>query len=598
MHSPFSLRLVSYLLFATLAAVGRPPNAVDVRPYLEIDGRPVQATDVHLTHSSNAITVRFRATREGTYSFGLEIAAPKLAPLTPGMKEYSCASLTQALVLHYPYDWTSRDPRGNILSSRPRLVMPGLKAGGQIYLADTHELFSIKLAPCAEGNVRAFLLAHRFSNDGGDRAKPELHLRAGESGELTVRLYKDVQAVNRDRFGEHEHTMRGNMAGIFFLDYAQGTGAENDGFFGASEKAACCRSLTPEEWSLTAQRLQGVFRYALLRDRLSSSIAPIFHRRGISIYHYEYLGALRRNSSEITPELERKIALRDVNGQLYTAPRPDGVFVLADIRRPEVRAVFVENARAAIRAGFDGVFLDGWPFWADTTGDVGGNAPSAKESLAFARWLLLSETKAAMRAENPKATLGVLTNHYYDSLGVADWGMKEFMYGSWYTGERTGGNDALGHYRPAAGTQIRKDKDNDFEMDEAPYIPGPIAYGSKGFSPIAVRSALNFIRRPSGLYYTDEGQFPAAALEKYLDAIVAVFKPEDLYISDIDPVSCAIRFEGAATMWSPARCTVNFSRAACVVQAADGKAATATVKFTLEPGVRYNISRECSGSRR
>ena len=330
--------------------------------------------------------------------------------------------------------------------------MPALNVGGQIYVADTHELFSLPIEPCKEGKIRALLLAHRFFNDGGDRATPELHLRAGETQKVVVKIYKDIEAVNQDRFGQHA-SMRGNMVGIFFLEQAEDTGRENDGFYGASGIAHCCRSFTSAEWELTAKKLEGVFQYAILRDQISNSIAPIFHRRGMKIYHYEYLGAWRRHSPDVTPDIERNFSLHDTKGQLYMAPHsPDGVFLLVDIRRPEVRARLVEDARAAVRSGFDGVFLDGWPFWSDATGNIGGNVPSATESMAYARWLLLTETKKAIRAENPNATLGILTNNYYDSLGVGDWAMKEFMYGGWYTGKRQAGNDAVGHFLPAVGT--------------------------------------------------------------------------------------------------------------------------------------------------
>jgi len=570
--------------------------APEVHPYLEVNGKEVNPAAVQISRTASEITAVFQAPRAGIYSFGISISATELTPLVPGMRQHNCSSVTQPVVLRYPYDWTAHDFKSNILSSRPRLVMPGLNVDGQTYLANTHELFSLRLEPCKAGQIRALLLAHRFFNDGGDRATPELNLRAGETRKFVVQIYKDIKAANRDRFGEHDPTMRGNMVGIFFLEQAEDTGRENDGFYSASGSTHCCRSFTPEEWELTARKLQGVFQYAILRDQISRSIAPIFHRHEVKIYHYEYLGAWRRHSAEVTPEVEQNFALRDVNGQMYMAPRsPNGVFLLVDIRKPEVRARLVEDARTAVRAGFDGIFLDGWPFWSDATGDVGGNVPSATESLAYARWLLLRETEKAIREENPKATLGILTNHYYDTLGVGDWGMKEFMYGSWYTVERASGNDLVGHYQPATGTVVRQGSGNGYEEEEAPYIPGPIAYGAKGFSPVAVQSSLHFIRHPTGLYYTDLGQFPAAALEKYLDDIVAVFKEKDLYITTLDPKNCGIRFEGKEEpiIQSTELCSVQFSRPVCLVQLPNGKPVSSTKSVALDPAARYKLLREC-----
>ncbi len=563
-----------------------------VEPYLEVNGSEALPAGVQISRSASQIKVIFRAPRDGTYSFGLSIRTEELAPLSPGLKRYNCAALTQPFIVHYPYDWTSRDRGSNIMSARPRLVMPGLSAGGQIYLADTHELFSLRLEPCTNGRLRAVLLAHRFFNDGGDRATPKLHLRAGETREFTARIYKDIQTANRERFGEHP-PMKGNMTAIAFLEYAEDTARENDAFFGASGNIVCCRSLTPQEWEVTARKLQGAYRYAIVRDQVSKSIAPPFHQRGMLVYHYEYLGAWRRHSKDVTPEIERDFALRDVKGELYMAPRsPDGVFLLVDIRRPEVRAKLVKDARDAVHAGFDGVFLDGWPFWSDSTGDVGGNVPSATESLAYARWPLLEETRAAIRAENPAATMGILTNLYYDSFGIGDWMMKEFMYGSWFSVEPISGNKSVGEYRPASGSQINQDKDKVYEENEAPFVAGPVAFGAKGFSPIAVQSMRHFLRHPSGLYYAEAGTFPIPALEKYMHTIAALMKQDDLYVTSIDPSSCWVKFEGQATMHSDNRCVVKISRRACLTPLPGGKPESGDT-FTLDPGVRYELSREC-----
>lgn len=218
--------------------------------------------------------------------------------------------------------------------------------------------------------------------------------------------------------------------------------------------------------------------------------------------------------------------------------------------------------------------------------------------MAYARWLLLTETKKAIRAENPNATLGILTNNYYDSLGVGDWAMKEFMYGGWYTGKRQAGNDAVGHFLPAVGTVFRPGIDNGYEEQQALYIPGPIAYGAKGFSPVAVQSSLHSIRKPSGLYYTDLGQFPAAALEKYLDDIVSVFKEKDLYITAVDPKDCAISFEGKdmPIIQPTEHCNVQFSRPVCLAQLPDGKPVSSVKSMALDPKARYKLSRECASN--
>lgn len=579
---------LAVLLLPGLAASQAGPA---IEPYLEVNGKEVAPDGVQIARSGSQVTATFRAPRDGTYRFGLSMSGQELTPLSPGLKHYNCSAVAQPVTLHYPYDWTTRDRASNILSARPRLVMPGLEAGGQLHIVETHELFAMRLE-CVNGHLRAVLAAHRFYNDGGDRATSELHLRAGETRELILKSYKDIEAANRARFGDHP-VMRGNMTALGFLEYAEDTARENDAFFGASGEITCCRSLTAKEWETTAQKLEGAYRYVVVRDWTSNIIAPPFHRRGMLVYHYEYLGAWRRHSRDVTPEIERDFGLRDVKGQLYMAPRsPDGVFLLVDIRRPEVRARLVKDARDAVHAGFDGVFLDGWPFWSDATGDVGGNVPSATESLAYARWQLLEETRAAIRTENPSATMGILTNLYYDSLGLGDWMMKEFMYGSWYSVEALSGNNAVGQYRPASGSQVRPEKDRSFEDDEAPFVAGPIAYGAKGFSPIAVQTMRHLLVHPSGLYYAEAGTFPTAALEKYMETIALLMKQDDLYLTNFEPATCSVKFEGLSTIHSDSRCTVKFSHPACVTPLPGGKPEKRD-QVTLDPGVRYQLSKEC-----
>src|SRR5581483_2431385 len=242
----FTKTIVLICLVWACLANGAPTPVI--QPYLAADGKEVKSAGVQMSRTASQITATFRAPRDGTYAFGLSISSAEIAPLAPGAKPYGCGAVREPVVLRYPYDWTWHDPRRDRLSSRPRLVMPGLEAEGQIYLADTHELFSLKLEPCTNGRVRALLLAHRFFNDGGDRATPELHLRTGETRKFVVAIYKDIQTANRERFGEHDHAMRGYMTALNFLEYAEDTAREHDSFFSASGKITCCRSLTAQEW--------------------------------------------------------------------------------------------------------------------------------------------------------------------------------------------------------------------------------------------------------------------------------------------------------------------------------------------------------------
>jgi hypothetical protein len=120
-------------------------------------------TAVQVSRNASQITATFRAPRDGNFSFGVSIAGTELALLTPGMESYNCASVKEPLMVRYPYDWTARNQGSNSLGSRARLIMPGLKVDGQLYVVDTHELFSLRVEPCTDGNVRAIFGSKRHS---------------------------------------------------------------------------------------------------------------------------------------------------------------------------------------------------------------------------------------------------------------------------------------------------------------------------------------------------------------------------------------------------------------------------------------------------
>jgi hypothetical protein len=546
------------LLFATASAFPQ-----TIAPYLSAEGHEVEPTAVRMTTGRAAVAASFAADRDGTYRFGMAISAAEISPLAPGVPHYTCASLHERLTLRYPYDWTwlnSND--GNVLNLRPRLVMPGVEAGGKLYIADTNELFSITLEPCGEGGgIRALLLAHRFYNDGGDRATPDWKLHRGDRSNFRVQIYPNLAAANLGRFGKHS-PMQGNMTQPAYREWAS-------------------ESLSHEGYELVGSKLQGVFQFIIVREvEAPSWISQTLHRHGMKAIAYQYMGALRRFSPQVTPEIQRKIEMRDTNGQLYTAPRTNGNWLLGDIRRPEILARFVNNARLAVRAGFDGIFLDGYPFWADTAGNIGGNVPDAQHSLAYARWVLLHEIKKAIREENPNATLGVLANQYFDSLGEADWTMRERMYFSWAGGEEN-----------RTGVKVRKDLDRSFEANEAPYSAGPLVYGAKGFDPVAVQSEIHFIEHPTGLIYTDAGDFPEARLDQWLSTVRSAIAEKDLYISDIAPASCWIAFPSLGVIRSDGHCRVSFSRPVCVSDQSGPRGGIRDL--SVDPNVTYNVSREC-----
>lgn len=551
-----------------VAYSGEPTVASDVhvRAYLAVDGQETEPVRVRLTRDQERTTVVFGPEREGVYSFGVSIEAPEIVALAPGLPSYRAASLPEPVVLRYPYDWTWHGKR-NVLNARPRLVMPGIKAGGRVYLADTHELFSVKLERAGKVRVRALLLKHRVHNDGGDVAAADLRLRVGQRGQLDVLSFEDLAQANEARFG------------IAVPMKGRATQAAYRGWISAS--------LTEAHYGKIAGKLKGTFDYVIVREvQCHDWLPPIFHAHGIKALSYQYLGALRRYSSQVSDAVERQMGMSDAVGGLYTAPRsPDGAWLLCDIRRSEVRRRFVQNARDAIRAGFDGVFLDGYPFWVDATGRRGGNAPNATCSLAHARWLLLREIRNAVHEADPDAKLGVLGNQYYDSLGEADFIVKERMYFGW---------DDFARQFDDRRTLVMQDFDVPFEEGQAPYAAKNVMYGVKGYSPISVQTCLHFLRRPTGLLYIGLGDFFPERLDDWLNALLAVATQDDLYITAIEPRSCRVHFAGLDTMWSDASCAVRFSMPACVAtEEHDEKHHHQVRQLQMTARTRYRVLREC-----
>lgn len=558
-------RSAIFVLAVALAA--NAGMAQTIAPYLEIDGHAAPAPQGMLKHTPAEISASMTARKDGTYRFGIAISSPEIALLGPGTPKYTCESLKERLTVRYPYDWTWRSPstKGNVLNARPRLIMPGIRAADRLYVFDTRELFSVTLEPCGAGNaIRALLLAHRVDNDGADRATSELKLHKGERADVALQIYPDIAAANRARFGEHNR-MQGVTTQPAYREWTT-------------------EPLTEEAYDKIGRGLGGgLYQFIVVREVSAPDWIPrALHKHGLLAIAYQYMGALRRHSAQVTPEIQAEIGMTDAKGQLYTAPTAlNGNWLLGDIRRPEVRARFVNNARMAVRAGFDGVFLDGYPFWADATGAVGGNVPGATHSLAYARWQLLHEMKQAMREENPKATLGVLSNQYFDSLGEADWCVKERMYFQWDTGNgRT-------------GVKIQKIFDRAFEEDETPYSAGTMGYGAKGFDPIPVQSAIHFVEHPTGLTHTDASDFPERELDQWIETEKNVMAHKDLYVTDIEPAACWVDFPKVGIMETDTPCAVHFSRPLCISEAADRQAGQMVQQISTKPKVAYRLAREC-----
>ncbi len=187
------------LLLAIALALTLPCGAdVAVTAYAVAVEDPDAIPNASLERTDAELVVRFQAPAEGTYRVGLRIEAAEITPLSPGMPVFTPAD--EPTALRHPYDWTYVGAR-NVLSVRPRLVMPGVAVGERVYLIDTRELTAVHLEPVGGDAVAALLLAHRYYNDGADAATPDLHLVAGELVELTIRVFDTLTDAKLARYG-------------------------------------------------------------------------------------------------------------------------------------------------------------------------------------------------------------------------------------------------------------------------------------------------------------------------------------------------------------------------------------------------------------
>ncbi|MEA3402638.1 MAG: hypothetical protein U9R79_15470 [Armatimonadota bacterium] len=537
-----------------------------IRPYLAEQGVEVDASGVLLRRDDGQVVATFRAPRDGVYSVGVALEGESVTPLAPGLTECRAEDLAEPLVLRYPYDWTYHEKR-NVLNL-PRLAAPGLLIGEWGVAADTHDLWSLRLEGTDDGRVRAILLAHRYRNDGGDAATADLHLAAGEEVTLRIRTAEGQDASwALTRSGE-----RRPIDGLMMQVAYRGWTAIH---------------YEPEHYRRIAEACEGVYDWIIVRENATRDwIPPILHQRGIRALAYQYIGALRRYSPQVTEALEAELGMQGAGGQLYTGPySPDGPWLLADIRRPQVRELFVARAAEAVEAGFDGIFLDGSIFWPDATGRRGGIVPGAEHSLAWAHWELLSEIVGAVHEADEDAVVGVLGNDYYDALSAADFVLKERMYFAW---------DQFARELPDRRTKVRQDLDVGFERGEAPLVPTRLAYGVKGYSSISVRTARHFVREPTGLWYLGTGDHTPELLDEWLDAIVA-HATEGLHVTEIDPPDCWLHFGGRDTIWADRACRIELSGPACLADENGTCQGLHGTPLALEAERRYRLLQQCPG---
>jgi len=532
----------------------------EVRPYLALDGAEIDPAPVRMERAEDRITLEFEAPADGVYRVGLAIIADSVTPLAPGLEEHAAADLAEPVTLRYPYDWTYVGKR-NVLNM-PRLALPGVVADGQAYVLDTREMTAITLEaipPVGGTRVRALLLATRYLNDGADAATPDLALQAEESVRLDLQVYDGLRAAAEGRAGT-PRPIDGTMLQVAYRGWT-------------------AQSYGEAEYARIAGALAGVYDWVIVREIGTHPwIPPILHEHGLKAMAYQYIGALRRHSDQVTDETPAAIGITGSGGEQYTAPyTADGPWLLADIRRPEVRENFVRNAVEAVEAGFDGIFLDGTIPWPDSAGRRGGSVPGTEHSLLWAHWTLLREIVAAVHEADPDAIVGCLGNDYYDALGEADFVLKERMYFAW---------DKFAREFVDRNTKVQAILDVAQETGETPLVGTRVAYGVKGYSPVSVRTARGFVREPTGLWYLGTGDHSPELLGEWLETVVELAR-DGLRITTVEPEKTWLHFEGRDVLHVDADCRIELSQPATVADEAGAPLATGVTEFELQAGTRY-----------
>jgi hypothetical protein len=141
-------------------------------------------------------------------------------------------------------------------------------------------------------------------------------------------------------------------------------------------------------------------------------------------------------------------------------------------------------------------------------------------------------------------------------------------------------------------TKMRANLDVPFETGEAPLYGAPLAYGVKGYSSIAVRSGISFLREPTGLLYLGTGDHTPPTLDEWL-ATVRAHATEGLHITTVDPEHVWLHFVGRDTLYADADCRIEVSRPACLTDADGACVAHQADEFGLEAEVRYRLVERC-----
>jgi hypothetical protein len=268
---------------------------------------------------------------------------------------------------------------------------------------------------------------------------------------------------------------------------------------------------------------------AIARIALPLAEAALAIRQGgASPAYYLFMGAVATRDGDA-----RQLAplmLTDSAGKPHLAPyshKSKGHWHLLDITQKPARDAFIARAVEALQNGYEGIFMDGAFLWNMPNGHVGGDNPGAAISHNHARHILLRDMKAAMRAVNPNARLGLLANRYMEYMHYADYVVREGTSIRW-SNVRAAPHQRAVAYHPSGKPQ------KSWHARYGRLATTPVFFACKGPSPVLVRSCRQTIGVPADGFYYDSGDWNIHDSEIAAGLVQAMYRDGGAYVTRTD----------------------------------------------------------------
>lgn len=540
----------------------------------EANGRRLGIVEFTRTDDHVDARFRFEAPLEGA-RFGVEATVKaQSAELFDVKRTVLRPNGKDSVTTFYPYDWGRKITRS---VRHADSVIPGFKAGGLNIVYDTPKLGAINIRR-EPGCVRAVFPYYREVNDAGDRALVRHVLRPGMTADMRIYAHAGLAHIQDRRFATPD---RKGMAGAHIAQMPPRAWTPNPDVVDraalwADPESKHCAAKTPgagrycfptdaevQAFAEAMPRENGIaiLRFALPLKRLAAATKA----GGAIPYYYLFFGAIGARDGD--PSFKRDgLVLTDSAGKPHMAPYPiesRGNWFLLDLTRPAARQYFIDRALEALDNGYEGVFMDGGFLWNMPNGIVGGVNPDAEMSQYQGRVLLMRELRAAMRAKNPTARLGILASPYAEYMHYADWVLREGTAMHWKAVR------APQHLRAVQFDPKRKVL-KAWQSQYGRLAMPPVFYACKGPNPVLLRTCRQNLGLKAAGFYYDSGDWNIHDAEAAAAMARLSYGPGDLYVTRVEGDrkiqgvgASGIRVEDrAARVW--------FSRAAPVLRVANG----------------------------